>query len=49
MPITLLSDILLTKDEVRGLYIELKEDATQDKEIDEELLCNLLRINNLLR
>ena len=36
MSLTLFSDILLSNDKVRGLYIELKEDATQDKEVVEE-------------
>ena len=31
MQLTLLSDILLSKDKVRGVYIELKEDEAQDK------------------
>ena len=44
MPITLLTDILLSKDKVRGLYIKLKEDTLQDKEVEEKLLCNLLKL-----
>ena len=46
MPITLLTDILLSKDKVRDLYIELKEDTVQDIEVEENMLCNLLRLNN---
>ena len=36
MSLTLFSDILLSNDKVRGLHIELKEDATQNKEVVEE-------------
>ena len=34
LPLTLLSDILLSKDKVRGVYIELKEDVAQAKEVE---------------